>query len=127
MIYHDYHLAGYSVSDFGGTIVLDLIYDYPNEPKLESKIEFIEVALYHFVHTGGAIISNILPTPVGRLLSDHSAQISEWNRKHSVPGWTDNLNGYEDHLAGLGLSGWTIESSIGFQGFLFAKAVRQKT
>jgi hypothetical protein len=54
--FHDFHLAGYSVSDFGGTIILDLVNDYPDQPRETSRIKFADVAAYHFIHTGEALI-----------------------------------------------------------------------
>lgn len=44
MRYHDFHLRGYSVSDFGAHIELDLVYDYPDCEKVESRITFSGVA-----------------------------------------------------------------------------------
>lgn len=38
MRYHDFHLAGYTVSDFGGTVTLHLIYDYPGQAREESDL-----------------------------------------------------------------------------------------
>jgi hypothetical protein len=59
MRYHDFHLREYRVSDFGKRIILDLVYDYAGRPKDESQIEFSDVALYNFTHTGGAIVTGI--------------------------------------------------------------------
>ena len=59
MRYHDFHLREYHVSDFGKRITLHLVYDYEAKPREESHIEFCEVALYNFTHTGGAIITDV--------------------------------------------------------------------
>lgn len=127
MRYHDYHLAGYSVVDFGGRIVLDLVYDYPGQPIRESQIEFTGVSLYHFAHTGGAIITDISPVPIARILSDHASQISEWASKIGMADWPGNLLGYEKNLQDSGVFGWLIESAVGFYGFVLCKEVKQKT
>lgn len=127
MRYHDYHLAGYSVLDFGGTIVLDLIYDYPGQPIQESQIEFTGVSLYHFVHTGAAIIVDISPTPIATILSKYGSKISDWAGKIGLPDWPGNLPGYEKKLQDSGVSGWIIESAVGFYGFVICAEVKQKS
>lgn len=126
MRYHDYHLAGYSVGDFGGTIVLELVYDYPEQPVRESRIEFTGVSLYHFVHTGGAIITDISPTPIATILLEHAPQISEWVRKLGIEDWPGDIQGYEKNLQESGVSGWLIQSAVGFYGFVIGKEIRQK-
>lgn len=127
MHYHDYHLAGYSVVDFGGTIVLDLVYDYPGQPIRESRIEFTGVSLYHFVHTGGAIIVDISLTPIARILADHAPQIAEWAGNFGVEDWPGNIQGFEKNLQDSGVSGWLIQSAVGFYGFVIGKDVKQKS
>jgi hypothetical protein len=127
MRYHDYHLAGYSVLDFGGTIILDLVYNYPGQPIRESQIEFTGVSLYHFVHTGAAIITDISPTPIATILSDHASEISERARRIGLEGWPDNMPGYEKNLQDSGVLGWSIESALGLYGFVIGKKVKQKS
>ncbi len=82
MRFHDFHLAGYTVSDFGGTIVFDLVYDYPRQPPETSRIKFSDVAAYHFIHTGGAIILDIAELPLAELLQQVGDQLAEWWRLH---------------------------------------------
>jgi len=51
MDFHDYHLRGYEVAEFGSVITLDLVYEYPGQVVRKSRIRFEGVKLYHFVHT----------------------------------------------------------------------------
>jgi hypothetical protein len=60
MKYHDYHLQGYTVADFGGKVTLHLVLDYPGRSRDESYIEFSRVALYNFTHTTAAIVTDIV-------------------------------------------------------------------
>jgi len=126
MRFHDYHLKGYSVSDFGRTILLDLIYDYEERPVDISEIEFSSVTLYHFVHTTGAIILDILPTTISRILSDYADEIIEWARCDSLQNWTGSLKSYEEYLLEAKYSAWKINSAIGFHGFVIGMEVNQR-
>lgn len=114
------------MTDFGETVVLDLIYEYPDQPIRESKIEFSGVALYHFVHSAGTIITDIDSCPIETILSDYSTQIPEWNRLQSVTDWVGSLDEYKKKLNESGLSGWKIDSAIGFHGFIIGKKITQK-
>lgn len=127
MKYHDYHLRGYSVDEFGETIVFDLVYDYPGRPIRQSKVQFSGVALYHFVHTAGSIITDIRSCPIETLLSEYSTQIPKWNQLQSVTDWNGSFAPYKQKLEEKGLSGWKIDSAIGFHGFILAKEIIQKT
>ena len=127
MRYHDFHLAGYEVRDHGGTIVLHLIYDYPGRPKEESLIEFSGVAAYHFVHTGGAIITDLTELPLPDLLLRVGDRLGEWWRQHGgYHLWDDDREKYGARLQENGYRAWTIDSAIGFEGFVIAKAVAEK-
>ena len=59
---HDFHLSGYDVAKFGSELVLHL--DWPGDSRDQSHIRFSDVALYHFVHTGGTIIFGIDEVPI---------------------------------------------------------------
>jgi hypothetical protein len=123
--YHDFHLAGYSVSDFGGTIVLRLVYDYPGQPHDTSRITFADVSAYHFVHTGGAIITDIDEVPLSQLIAEVGPQLAEWWRQHGgYAHWSDEPTVYIETLEQTGHRGWTIGSAIGFEGFVIAKSVQ---
>jgi hypothetical protein len=121
--YHDYHLRGYSVSDFGSTVTLDLLYNYAGRPLKESVICFSGVALYHFTHTGGAIITDIEEVPVADQIDRISDHLVTWNKWYGVSGWRDTLENYKAHAAVEGLRAWTIDSAIGFSGFVIAKEI----
>ena len=123
MRYHDFHLAGYTVSDFGGTIVLDLECDHSDKPTEISRIKFSDVAAYHFVHTGGAIITEIDEVPIPQLLEEVGDQLAEWNRMHGLSHWDKDREQYVETLTEKGCRAWTIESAVGFEGFVIAKSV----
>ena len=125
MRYHDFLLEKYEVSDRGKTITFHLIYDYPNITRDESVIRFSNVALYNFSHTAGAIITDILETPIPDLLAEIGGRLTEWNHLHGVDSWTGNLESYRDALQSDGYKAWRVESAIGFHGFIIAKEVYQ--
>lgn len=124
MRYHDYYLSKYEVSDGGETITFHLVHGYPGEETDDSCIRFSNVALYNFVHTAGAIISNIEELPVAELLQDIGAEVAEWHRLYGIKLWKD---GFEHYVASLQVGGyraWRIESAIGLNGFVIAKSVK---
>ena len=125
MRYHDFHLREYRVSDFGKHITLDLVYDYPGKPKEESQIEFADVALYNFTHTGGAIITHIEESGLSDLFREVGASLTDWNHQHGVTGWRDNLENYRKSLESSGHKAWRVVSAIGFYGFVVAQSVHQ--
>ncbi|MEY4588776.1 MAG: hypothetical protein RL497_852 [Pseudomonadota bacterium] len=123
MHYHDYHLSKYEVSDRGETIILHLLYEYAGEETDESHIKFSNVALYNFVHTSGTIITDIEEIPVADFIQKISKDVIEWNRMYSVNFWKDSLENYIHTLQTEGYKAWSIESAIGFYGFIIAKSV----
>ena len=126
MRFHDYHLAGYTVSDFGGAIVLELVYDYPGQPDDTSRIRFSDVAAYHFIHTGGAIILDIAEVPLPQLIHQLGDQLAEWWRLHGgFAHWSDDRAKYIETLQHAGYHSWAIDSAVGFEGFVIAKTAEQ--
>ncbi len=124
MRYHDFHLAGYRVSDFGATISLDLVYSYSGQPTVLSVIEFSDVAAYHFVHTGPAIMNHIGEESIETFLKRHGKSLAEsWRLYGGVNLWNDDLAKYRANLEKEGYHAWTIDCAIGFQGFVVAKAM----
>jgi hypothetical protein len=122
--FHDFHLASYTVSDHGATIVLELVWDYPGEPYETSRIKFSNVAAYHFIHTGGAIILDIAELPLAELLQQIGDQLAEWWRLHGgYAHWNDDRSKYLATLEQRGYHAWRIGSAIGFEGFVIAKSV----
>ena len=120
---HDFHLEGYTVSKFGGEIVLDLVSD---ESDKTSKIRFADVAAYHFVHTGGGIILEITERPIAELIHQVGDQLAEWWRLHGgFQHWSDDRAKYIAILEQHGYRAWTIESAVGFEGFVIAKSLRE--
>lgn len=127
MRYHDFRLAGYEVRDYGSSILLHLVYDYPGRPKEESLIEFSEVAAYHFVHTGGAIITDLMELPISDLLLRVGDTLTGWWHQHGgYHLWDDDRETYRAKLTGSGYRAWSIGSAIGFEGFVIAKTIAQK-
>lgn len=127
MRYHDFHLSSYSVSDFGATITLCLIYDYPSEKRVESHIEFSTVEAYHFVHTGGAILTDIMEVSLGDLLDQVYEKLFGWYRWNGgYRHWKGSRAEYCAVLESKGFRGWLLDSAIGFEGFVIAKNVEQK-
>ena len=125
MRYHDFHLREYRVSDFGRCITLDLVFEYAGRPKEESLIQFSNVSLYNFTHTGGAIITDIEETDPAGLLGEMNATLSDWNRQYGVGGWQDSLESYLRFLSSGGYKAWRIDAAVGFSGFVVAQSVRQ--
>lgn len=126
MRYHDFHLAGYTVSDFGSTIALHLVYDSPGQDEEESIIQFTNVAAYHFVHTGGAIITEITEQPIADLFRRIGKDLTEWRRLHGgYQLWDDDLDKHRDNLETAGYRAWSIDSAVGFEGFIIARAIAE--
>jgi hypothetical protein len=119
--FQDFQLEGYAVSKFGGEIVLDLVSDESDET---SKIRFAGVAAYHFVHTGGGIILEITERPIAELIYQVGDQLAEWWRlHHGFQHWSDDRAKYIAILEQHDYHAWTIESAVGFEGFVIAKSV----
>ena len=123
MRYHDFHIDKYEVSDRGETIALHLVYGYAGEETDSSKITFSEVALYNFIHTDNAIITDICEVKPSELIGEITSKLVEWNRMYSVNQWEDDPNKYGHKLDSSGYKAWHIESAIGFYGFVIAKSV----
>ncbi|MEH6543010.1 MAG: hypothetical protein V7721_03620 [Porticoccaceae bacterium] len=123
MKYHDYHLDKYEVTDRGKTISFHLVYGYEGEETDVSNITFSEVALYNFIHTDNAIITDIYEIEPTKLIEEISSEVTEWNRMYRVNLWEENPEAYGIKLESLGFKAWCIESAIGFYGFIIAKEV----
>lgn len=124
MRFHDFHLSGYEVRQFGAEIVLHL--ELAGE---ESHIRFSEVELYHFVHAGGTIICGIDEVPISRILDEFWERILHWAQQHGgVPHWDrDDRASYQAKINAGGYKAWDISSSIGFAGFVIAKSIADVT
>jgi hypothetical protein len=125
MNYHDYHLQGYDVADFGRRIVVHLAWDYPGPARAPSNIEFTGVVLYHFVHSAGAIITDIEAVPVGEFIEEFADSLQEWAEWYGLTGWTGTPAAYQQFLEQSAKTVWQIESAVGFYGVVVADRVRQ--
>jgi hypothetical protein len=124
--YHDFHLLGYAVSDFGKTITLDLVYDYPNFPREESKIQFSDVIAYNFIHSGGAIIVDIIETPMLQISKEVEIDLINYANQFggTINKFQNDLELNKAMLEKEGYKLWTIWSAIGFGGIIMAKSVK---
>lgn len=126
MRFHDYHLRGYEETDFGQTVCLDLVFDYPTQTKDESHIEFAGVVCYHFIHTAGAILTDIEEWPVGELAEQEGDFLKVAAIQQSVRFWKDGLPGFISMLESEKFKAWRLESAVGFAGFVIARSAAQK-
>jgi hypothetical protein len=127
MRYHDFHLEGYAVTKFGSEIVFDLVWNYPDSPIERSRIRFLDVVAYHFIHTGGAIFTEIMDVSLPDLFREHGDQFTEWWRMHGgFRYWKDDRDEYIETLKQKGYSAWSIYSAIGFGGFVIARSVGEE-
>jgi len=120
---HDYHLRGYEVLDFGSTLILHAVYDYPSQPKRETRLRFDDVELYNFTHTGGSILYDVEAIPVSDLLQREAPFIEASAKMFGVKGWRESLDQYQAYLVEKGAKAWDISSSVGFEGFVIARSV----
>ena len=125
MRFHDYHLAGYAVTDYGKTITLNLTWDYPDTTQPESHIRFSDVAMYHFDHSDGAIVTDIDEIPLEEMILRHKEEINLWRRTLAVRYWDSDMEGYQSKLKAMGMRAWELGSAIGFAGFIIAKSVQE--
>ena len=123
MKYHDFHLRGYSLEQFGGRIVLDLVLDHPGREKEESRIVFTDVACYSFEHSAGAIITDIEEVEIENLAREEEQKLSFLARQHGLKHWRTDLSDYIATLQRERLHSWYIGSAIGFGGFVIARAI----
>lgn len=121
MRFHDYHLIGYSVRQEGTNIVLHL--ELQDD---RSDIEFSDVAVYHFIHTGGTTITHIYETPLHALINQKKEMLKDWwHQNGGLSHWDDDPSAYATRLEETGHRAWLVESAIGFDGFVIGKEVRQ--
>ena len=124
MEYHDYHLRGYSVANFGADLVLDLLYRYEGQPERESRVHFSGVRFHHFEFTAPAILTSIEEMPVGELVGERSSQFQEWATRQGVMDWSKDAKALAATWEQAGLRAWQIDSAIGFSGFVVGEAMR---
>ena len=120
---HDYHLSRYEVADGGKTVVLHLVRSYPGEEIDRSRITFHEVAFYNFIHTDGAIITDIDEISIQEFIAECGEQLKEWDRKYGLRLF-ENLDSYAETLQNSRYKVWRVESAIGFWGLVVAREVK---
>ncbi len=126
MRYHDFHLRGYTVTESGRKIELHLAYDYPGSAEKDSRIEFTDVACYHFSHTEGAIITDIAEEPLREFIKKEEEFLASAAAQDGLRFWRSDASDYLRQLEEDGYHAWRLESAIGFSGFIVAQAVREK-
>ena len=120
--YHDFHLRGYTVSDFGSSISLDLISN--GDPQRLTQLNFSGVASYRFLDTGGAIITYILEMPFLDAIKETDFDFIGDFRKHGgLQVSFDSIEEYGAHFANEGLKSWLILSAIGFEGLVVGRSL----
>ena len=126
MRYHDYNLEGYSVRQNGAQIILHLVYDYTGAQKDFSDIDFSDVIVYNFIHTGSAIITDIYEVPLATLVHEKKESLADWWKNYGGLGlWNDDAKIYGVKLESEGYRAWRIDSAIGFSGFIIGKEIKQ--
>ena len=93
---------------------------------IESHIEFAGVSLYHFLHTEGAIITEINEEPIRDFATKEEAFLSAAAHDHGLRLWRTNTESYIARLEEERMRVWTIKSAIGFTGFVIARLMAQK-
>lgn len=126
MRYHDFHLDGYTVRDSGATIELHLGFERGTPREEESHIVFSEVSCYHFTHIDRAIIVEINEVPIREVVKKEEAFLSTAAYELGLRHWRTGAEDFATQLEKEGLSAWTIDSAIGFAGFVIARSVTQK-
>ncbi|HEY0865409.1 MAG TPA: hypothetical protein VGD97_14985 [Lacunisphaera sp.] len=124
---HDFHLKGYTVTEFGRRIALNLVWNYPGPERKDSHIEFVEVELYHFSHTQGAILTDIVEEPLDVWVKRESGFIAEADKQDGVRHWAGNAEQYANQLKREGYKVWRIEAAIGLSGFVVAKKLEDNS
>lgn len=125
MNFHDWHLFGYSVADMGQEITLHLLWDYPGSKKLLNDITFHAVGAYHFLHSDGAILTDIDETSVGSFVREHKDFFTTSAKTLGLRNWTGDIDSYVQQLENRSYKAWAISSAIGFEGFIVAQTVTE--
>lgn len=127
MRYHDWHLAGYAISDYGKTITLHLSWDYTGHERKSNCIQFADVAIYNFLHSSDAIITFINEQPISAFIVNEEPFLRNCSAQTWLRYWRKDydLTAYRAFLENEGFRYWTIDSAVGFAGFVIAKGVSE--
>ena len=120
--FHDYHLRGYTVGEYGRLVTLDL--RSGSEPEPTTTIHFTEVETYRFLHTGGAIITYMMEVPFREAVREMKLNFPEDFRLHGGMSVSFPTNEeYGEHFVREGFKTWLILSAIGFAGVIVGKYI----
>ncbi|HEY5792355.1 MAG TPA: hypothetical protein VIS74_03595, partial [Chthoniobacterales bacterium] len=87
-------------------------------------IRFSDVIFYHFIHLGGAIITDIFTTSLKEALAEHQIVLASLNAQHGgIPLHEKDEDALISKIESESYSTWMIESAIGFSGFVVGKAI----
>ena len=120
MRYHDFHLKEYTVSNHGAIVTLCLIKTEGSAPeakqKVESHIEFSDVETYNFIHSGGAILTDILEVSLEQMINEVYPKLAEWSIQIGPPTWywKETAAEYLNSLQERGCRAWWIYSDRRF-------------
>ncbi|HEY1085010.1 MAG TPA: hypothetical protein VGE29_22295 [Prosthecobacter sp.] len=126
MRYHDFHLQGYAVSEGGLKVELHLVWPYPGPSQRDSRLEFTDVACYHFTHTSGTILTDITEEPLSDFVTSEHAFLSNAAELQGLRLWERDETQYLLRLQEGGYHAWRLESAVGFSGFIVAKTVQER-
>lgn len=125
MKYHDHHLRGYSVADYGKTITLELV-DSLSPAAEVSIIRFSEVIAYNFTHLGGAIITDIFETSFLDAAKETGFDLSKAQKKlGGLPFDASDISACQGYFTKHRFKIWLLISAIGFTGLIVAKETQQ--
>jgi hypothetical protein len=83
------------------------------------------VIVHNFIHTGGAIITDILETELSKISGELENGLVEWADKFGgLAYYTGDLEICKTKLEENGYKVWTIYSAIGFEGIVIAKSLK---
>jgi len=118
--YHDFSLRGYTVRDYGRSILLDLVSH--SDPSRETALEFTDVIYYRFIHPGPAIITYIHDLPFMDAVRELGIHIPEDFRQHGgLPKDFQSNEDYGVYFEAEGFRTWLISSAIGFVGMVVGR------
>ena len=119
---HDFQLRGYTVRDYGRSIVLDLIRG--GEPERVTWLEFSGVESYRFLHTGGASITDILEVPFMEAIRETGADFpEEFRQQGGLSVHFESNEDYARYYEKEGFHTWLIHSAIGFIGMVVGRCL----
>jgi|GEM_PF-890256 hypothetical protein len=122
---HDNYLISYEVRCKDREIILQTEYDYESLPYEVTEVVFRGVQGYKFENDAfGNIIYGLDEIPVGQIIQEYRAEITESYRMSGAPGpWASDLDSAVAVLEGQGAKGFILSSSYGISGWIIAREV----